>query len=93
MKHIVAETKLLPLTDVKIQDSFWSSYINLVRDVVVPYQWDALKTSGLQMLKNRVMPLKSSKSRRDLSRANFTGWCSRNSHVAKWLEARQGFDC
>jgi DUF1680 family protein len=31
-----------PLKDVRITDTFWSAYIRLVQDVVVPYQWEVL---------------------------------------------------
>lgn len=30
------------LNRVRIRDEFWSYYIKLVKDVVVPYQWEAL---------------------------------------------------
>ncbi|WP_285804088.1 hypothetical protein [Alkalicoccobacillus plakortidis] len=29
-------------TEVSVTDSFWSRYIDLVKDKVIPYQWDAL---------------------------------------------------
>ena len=32
----------LPLSHVKISDAFWKREMDLVRDVVLPYQWDAL---------------------------------------------------
>jgi uncharacterized protein len=32
----------LHLKDVKINDTFWSKYETLVREVMLPYQWDAL---------------------------------------------------
>ena len=32
-----------------INDSFWTRYTRLIREVVIPYQWDALMT-GLTML-------------------------------------------
>ena len=35
-------SRVLPLAKSRIQDAFWSEYIELVRDVVVPYQWEAL---------------------------------------------------
>jgi DUF1680 family protein len=30
------------LADIQITDSFWSYYQDLVRNVVLPYQWEAL---------------------------------------------------
>ena len=35
-------TSPLPLSRVRITDSFWQREIDLVRDTVIPYQWDAL---------------------------------------------------
>ena len=35
-------TSPLPLSQVRITDSFWQREIDLVRDTVIPYQWDAL---------------------------------------------------
>lgn len=32
----------IPLHAVHIQDSFWDKYIRLVKDVILPYQWDTL---------------------------------------------------
>ena len=85
MKHIVAETKLLPLTDVKIQDSFWSSYINLVRDVVVPYQWDALNDRIPNAEPSHA--IKNFKIAAGLEQGEFYGMVFQDSDVAKWLEA------
>jgi hypothetical protein len=28
------------LNQIKINDQLWSRYINLVADVIIPYQWD-----------------------------------------------------
>ena len=32
----------LPLQSVRVTDPFWSREMNLIRDAVIPYQWDAL---------------------------------------------------
>ncbi|MCV5648048.1 hypothetical protein OFN55_35540, partial [Escherichia coli] len=32
----------IALQNIDIQDSFWLNYQKLVKDVVIPYQWDAL---------------------------------------------------
>ena len=32
----------LPLQSVRVTDPFWSREISLIRDAVIPYQWDAL---------------------------------------------------
>lgn len=85
MNHIVAETKLLPLTDVKIQDPFWSSYINLIREVVVPYQWDALNDRIPNAEPSHA--IKNFKIAAGLEQGEFYGMVFQDSDVAKWLEA------
>lgn len=32
----------IDLKKITIEDSFWSKHVNLVRDVIIPYQWDAM---------------------------------------------------
>ena len=36
------KVKMMPLGDVSIQDDFWKEYMELVRNHVIPYQWEAL---------------------------------------------------
>ena len=54
--------RILPLRDVRIEDPFWSEYIRLVREVVVPYQWDALN--------DRIPGAEPSRAVRNLSRSS-----------------------
>ena len=37
-------TNLTPiaLKNVNIEESFWSRYVELIRDTVIPYQWEVL---------------------------------------------------
>ncbi|MBO9600568.1 MAG: glycoside hydrolase family 127 protein [Cohnella sp.] len=75
----------IPLEKVRIQDEFWSEYIRLVRDVVVPYQWEALN--------DRVPGAEPSHAIRNFRIAageeegDFYGMVFQDSDVAKWLEA------
>ena len=32
----------IPLKNIRITDGFWGKYIHLVKDVIIPYQWDIL---------------------------------------------------
>lgn len=34
--------RILPIKNIKIKDDFWSRYVDLAMDVVIPYQWEAL---------------------------------------------------
>ena len=41
---------IIPLNKIKIRDDFWDRYIGLVREVIIPYQWDILndKIEGIE---------------------------------------------
>ncbi|MEF2965018.1 beta-L-arabinofuranosidase domain-containing protein [Paenibacillus sp. M1] len=81
----MAHSSRVPLNRVNIRDEFWSYYINLVRDVVIPYQWDALN--------DRVNSAEPSGAVRNfriaagLEQGEFYGMVFQDSDVAKWLEA------
>ena len=32
----------IDLKEIRIRDFFWDRYVRLVRDVIIPYQWDAM---------------------------------------------------
>lgn len=32
----------VPLHQIQIKDAFWDKYIRLVKDVILPYQWNTL---------------------------------------------------
>jgi DUF1680 family protein len=76
---------VLPIKDVHIQDSFWSPYVELIREVVMPYQWEALN--------DRIPDAEPSHAIRNFKIAagdeqgEFYGMVFQDSDVAKWLEA------
>lgn len=69
----------------KINDPFWSHYIELVRNVVVPYQWEALN--------DRIEGAEPSRAIRNFRIAAgdeegvHYGMVFQDSDVAKWIEA------
>lgn len=75
----------IPLSDVKIIDSFFSNYAQLVRDEVIPYQWEALN--------DRIEGAEESGCIRNFRIAageetgEFTGMVFQDSDLGKWLEA------
>lgn len=75
----------VPLSAVHIQDSFWNKYIRLVKDVILPYQWDTLN--------DRVEEAEPSHCIRNFKIAageetgEFQGAVFQDTDVAKWLEA------
>lgn len=77
--------KPVSLKQINIQDSFWDYYINLVRDVVVPYQWDAIndQVEGAE----RSGAVRNFKIAAGLEKGDFYGFVFQDTDVAKWLEA------
>ncbi|WP_322905975.1 glycoside hydrolase family 127 protein [Paenibacillus sp. SGZ-1009] len=70
---------------VRIQDRFWSDYQRLVKEVVIPYQYDALH--------DRIADAEPSYAIRNLEIAagrcegEFHGFVFQDTDVAKWIEA------
>ncbi|WP_337099738.1 glycoside hydrolase family 127 protein [Paenibacillus sp. YIM B09110] len=73
------------LQDVQIKDDFWSYYIDLVRDVVVPYQWDALNDRIDSAEPSRAIA--NFKIAAGEAEGSYHGMVFQDSDVAKWLEA------
>ena len=79
-----AKAAAVSLKQVKIDDAFWSQYIQLVKDVVLPYQWDALN--------DRVPDAEPSHAVTNFKIAagdeqgEFYGFVFQDTDIAKWLE-------
>jgi DUF1680 family protein len=80
-------TNLTPiaLKNVNIEESFWSRYVELIRDTVIPYQWEVLndRIPG-------VTPSHSIKNYRiasGLEQGEFQGMVFQDTDLAKWIEA------
>lgn len=75
----------IPLNDIRICDGFWGKYIRLVKEEILPYQWEALN--------DRVYNARPSHCIRNLRIAageeegSFEGAVFQDTDVAKWLEA------
>lgn len=75
----------VPLKKVKIEDVFWSKYVNLIETVAIPYQWDALN--------NRIKDAEPSccienfKIAAKEREGSFHGFVFQDTDLAKWLEA------
>ena len=80
-----AKGHLLPWKDVRIEDEFWSPYTDLVRETILPYQWEALN--------DRVPDAPPSHAIRNfriaagLEQGEYEGLVFQDSDLAKWLEA------
>jgi len=70
---------------IRIQDRFWNDYTELVRQTVIPYQWEALN--------DRIEGAEPSRAIRNLriaaglEKGEFGGLIFQDSDLAKWLEA------
>lgn len=75
----------IDLKSVRVSDPFWSDYVELVRNTVIPYQWEALN--------DRIPNADPSHAVRNfriaagLEEGEFGGLVFQDSDVAKWLEA------
>ena len=75
----------LRLKDIHIQDSFWSSHVDLVRKIIIPYQWEAIN--------DRIPDAESShclenfKIAAGRKKGKFYGAVFQDTDIAKWLEA------
>jgi DUF1680 family protein len=71
--------------NVEINDEFWGRYIGLIKNVVIPYQWDVLNDyiSGTEPSH----AIKNFKIAAGLSKGEFYGQVFQDSDLAKWLEA------
>ncbi|MDF2936874.1 MAG: hypothetical protein K0Q90_2247 [Paenibacillaceae bacterium] len=85
MKAAIHAGKPVLLEQVRITDGFWSDYLKLVREVVIPYQYETLH--------DRVPGVEPSHAIRNFRIAagdeegEFYGFVFQDSDVAKWLEA------
>ena len=76
---------VVPLKDIKINDSFWNKYTRLVSEVIIPYQWDILndRVEGAEpshCISNFEITAK-------IKEGEFQGAVFQDTDVAKWLEA------
>ncbi|GGD93033.1 glycoside hydrolase family 127 protein [Paenibacillus nasutitermitis] len=70
---------------VRIRDDFWDFYMNLVRDTVIPYQWDALNDRIADASPSYA--IQNFRIAAGLAEGEFGGMIFQDSDVAKWLEA------
>lgn len=69
---------------VELHDQFWSKYEKLIREVAIPYQWDALNDKADSEEPSHA--IKNFKIAAGLEKGEFYGFVFQDSDVAKWLE-------
>ncbi|WP_077065060.1 glycoside hydrolase family 127 protein [Gracilibacillus massiliensis] len=79
------QMKTIPLKQVQITDDFWKSKIDLAKDVIIPYQWDALNDNIPGAAPSHA--IENFRIAAGLSDGEFKGMVFQDSDVAKWLEA------
>lgn len=75
----------VPKKKVRINDEFWGKYIDLIKNVVIPYQWD--KLNDLIDNKEPSHAIRNFKIAAGLTEGDFYGQVFQDSDIAKWLEA------
>lgn len=75
----------LPLKNIKINDSFWIKYTKLVKDVIIPYQWESLNDNIEGAEPSHC--LNNFKIAAGEKEGEFGGAVFQDTDVAKWLEA------
>ncbi len=73
------------MKNVHISDLFWSHYVDLVRNTVIPYQWEAL--NDLIAGAEPSSAVRNFRIAAGLEKGEFYGRVFQDSDVAKWLEA------
>lgn len=78
-------SRSIDIKQIKINDSFWSKHVDLVRNAIIPYQWEAMN--------DRIEDAESShcienfKIAAGRSTGEFYGAVFQDTDIAKWLEA------
>lgn len=73
------------LKRIHINDAFWSKHVSLVKEVVIPYQWDAINDRIKDAEPSH--SLMNFKIAAGLCEGEFYGAVFQDTDVAKWLEA------
>ena len=76
---------------VKVDDIFWSRYIELVRCTIVPYQWEVMNDRVPGVAKSHAIANFRIAAGRE--KGEFYGKRFQDSDVAKWLEAAAYSSC
>lgn len=76
---------LLPLKDVRLDDSFWNKYTRLVTEQIIPYQWETLNDRVPDAEPSHC--ISNFQVAAGLKEGTFEGAVFQDTDVAKWLEA------
>jgi uncharacterized protein len=81
----ITRAQPVPLNKVRIEDDFWSDYSRLIREVVIPYQYETLhdRVPGVEPS----YAIRNFKIAAGREEGEFGGMVFQDSDIAKWLEA------
>ncbi len=77
--------ELLPLKDIRLDDSFWNKYTCLVTKEIIPYQWETLNDRIPDAEPSHC--ISNFQVAAGLKEGTFEGAVFQDTDVAKWLEA------
>lgn len=77
--------QLVPLTNIRITDSFWNRYTKLVTKEIIPYQWKALNDEIEDAEPSHC--ISNFQIAAGKKEGTFQGWVFQDTDLAKWLEA------
>ena len=84
MSKIMA-LKPVSLKNIRVNDEFWGKYFKILKEVVIPYQWNALN--------NQIPGVEASHAVENFriaakeSEGEHHGYVFQDSDLAKWIEA------
>ena len=81
----IKTNEFAPLKNVKVNDSFWSKYEDIAKNVIIPYQWEALNDRVPDTEPSHA--IKNFKIAAGEMEGEFKGFVFQDTDVAKWLEA------
>jgi DUF1680 family protein len=82
---LTTKSSSLPLKNIKIKDAFWTKYTKLVKDIIIPYQWESLNDNIEGAEPSHC--LNNFKIAAGEKEGEFGGAVFQDTDVAKWLEA------
>lgn len=75
----------IPLCNIHISDKFWGKYIKLVKEVIIPYQWDVLNDKLEDVETSHC--IENFRIAAGEKEGEYYGAVFQDTDVAKWLEA------
>ncbi|MBQ8539947.1 MAG: glycoside hydrolase family 127 protein [Clostridia bacterium] len=81
----IKTNEFAPLKNVKVKDGFWSKYEDIAKNVIIPYQWEALNDRVPDTAPSHA--IENFRIAAGEAEGEFHGFVFQDSDVAKWLEA------